>query len=181
MRGATGDDGDCLDLGAGVCACGCGRLAAPGRRFAWGHNSATSRRYWRSTSSSRVTCSNVSTASASSASPRRVKANATTAGAHRDAPSLCGQTVSLPALCVEPSKCDEENRVSERLLRACEIADLLGISASTVLDWFEAGRLPGFRLSSRAVRFRESELMEWLEERHVAARSASCPAPDRVA
>ena len=71
--------------------------------------------------------------------------------------------------------------MSERLLRACEVADLLGISTSTVLDWFEAGRLPGFRLSSRAVRFRESELMEWLEERHVAARSASCPAPDRVA
>jgi len=33
--------------------------------------------------------------------------------------------------------------VSERLLRACEVADLLGISTSTVLDWFEAGRLPG--------------------------------------
>jgi predicted DNA-binding transcriptional regulator AlpA len=34
-----------------------------------------------------------------------------------------------------------------------------------VLDWLQDGKLPGFRLSSRAVRFRESEVMAWLEER----------------
>ncbi|HEY8725914.1 MAG TPA: helix-turn-helix domain-containing protein [Gaiellaceae bacterium] len=55
----------------------------------------------------------------------------------------------------------------DRLLRAREVADLLGLSPATVLDWFESGRLPGFKLSSRAVRFRESEVLAWLEERRV--------------
>jgi hypothetical protein len=35
--------------------------------------------------------------------------------------------------------------VIERLLTPRELAELLGLSASTVLDWFEAGRLPGSR------------------------------------
>ena len=57
--------------------------------------------------------------------------------------------------------------VTDRLLRAREVAELIGLSTATVLDWWQAGKLPGFRLSSRAVRFRESEVMAWLEERHV--------------
>jgi excisionase family DNA binding protein len=60
--------------------------------------------------------------------------------------------------------------VTDRLLRAREVSELLGISAGTVLDWWQDGRLPGFRLSSRAVRFRESEVLAWLEERRVAPR-----------
>lgn len=51
----------------------------------------------------------------------------------------------------------------ERLLTARELAELLGVSAGTVLDWFEAGRLPGFKLNGRAVRFRWSEIEAWLE------------------
>jgi excisionase family DNA binding protein len=72
----------------------------------------------------------------------------------------------------------------DRLIRAREVAELLGLSSSTVLDWFESGRLPGFKLSSRAVRFRESEVVAWLEERHVASRDGegvSCGRRDRVA
>jgi excisionase family DNA binding protein len=57
--------------------------------------------------------------------------------------------------------------VTDRLLRAREVSELLGISAGTVLDWWQDGKLPGFRLSSRAVRFRESEVMAWLEARRV--------------
>jgi len=53
--------------------------------------------------------------------------------------------------------------VIEPLLTARQVAGLLGVSASTVLDWFEAGRLPGFKLNGRAVRFRESEVEAWLE------------------
>jgi excisionase family DNA binding protein len=55
--------------------------------------------------------------------------------------------------------------VTDRLLRAREVAELVGLSTSTVLDWWQAGKLPGFRLSSRAVRFRESEILEWIEAR----------------
>lgn len=74
--------------------------------------------------------------------------------------------------------------MTERLLRAREVAELLGMSTAWVLDKWEAHELPGFRLSSRAVRFRESEVLAWLEERHVASRDVvgvSCGRPDRVA
>jgi excisionase family DNA binding protein len=55
---------------------------------------------------------------------------------------------------------------AERLLTARELAELLGLSAGTVLDWFERGDLPGFRLLGRKggpVRFRESEVLAELE------------------
>lgn len=51
--------------------------------------------------------------------------------------------------------------MSDRLLNARELADYLGLSPSTILDWFEAGKLPGFRLGGRKggpVRFRVSEV-----------------------
>jgi excisionase family DNA binding protein len=70
--------------------------------------------------------------------------------------------------------------VTDRLLRAREVAELVGLSTSTVLDWWQAGKLPGFRLSSRAVRFRESEVLAWLEARYVSSRDAksvSCEQP----
>ena len=50
-----------------------------------------------------------------------------------------------------------------KLLTAAEVAEHLGLSPGTVLDWFEAGRLPGFKLGGRSVRFRQSELEVWLE------------------
>jgi excisionase family DNA binding protein len=55
--------------------------------------------------------------------------------------------------------------VSERLLKAREVAELLGLELGTVLDYFERGELPGFRLGGsvgRPVRFRSSEIEEWL-------------------
>ena len=54
--------------------------------------------------------------------------------------------------------------MTERLLTARELADLLGMSASTILDWHEAGRIPSFKLPTGPVRFRPSEVEAWLEE-----------------
>jgi excisionase family DNA binding protein len=57
----------------------------------------------------------------------------------------------------------EAGGVRERLLTARKLAVYLGVSPGTVLDWFEAGRLPGFRLGGRKggpVRFRLSEAPE---------------------
>lgn len=54
----------------------------------------------------------------------------------------------------------------ERLLKARDVADLLGLEMSTVLDRFQRGEIPGFRLGGRKggpVRFRLSEIEEWLE------------------
>jgi predicted DNA-binding transcriptional regulator AlpA len=56
--------------------------------------------------------------------------------------------------------------VSERLLTAAELAELLGLSPATVLDRFQAGDLPGFRLFGRKggpVRFRLGEIEAALE------------------
>jgi excisionase family DNA binding protein len=56
--------------------------------------------------------------------------------------------------------------VSERLLTARELAEVLGVSAGTVVDWSEDGRLPGFRLGGTKggrLRFRESEVLGVLE------------------
>ena len=51
--------------------------------------------------------------------------------------------------------------MTERLLTARELAEILGLSPATILDRFERGELPGFRLFGRKggpVRFRESEI-----------------------
>jgi excisionase family DNA binding protein len=52
----------------------------------------------------------------------------------------------------------------ERLLSARELAELLGFSSATIQDWVERGELPAFKLGGR-LRFRESEVLAWLEER----------------
>ncbi len=54
--------------------------------------------------------------------------------------------------------------MSDRLLTARELGELLGLSSGTILDWWEAERLPGFKLGGRAVRFRASEVEAWLEK-----------------
>lgn len=50
------------------------------------------------------------------------------------------------------------------LLTARELGEYLGLSASTVLDRWEAGDLPGYKLFGRTgpVRFRASEIEEFL-------------------
>jgi excisionase family DNA binding protein len=54
----------------------------------------------------------------------------------------------------------------EPLLTARQVAEMLGVSAATVLDRFERGDLPGFRLWGRRggpVRFRQAEIDALLE------------------
>lgn len=43
-----------------------------------------------------------------------------------------------------------------------EVAAFLGLSSETVLRRYRAGELPGYRLASNVLRFRESEIEEWL-------------------
>ena len=71
----------------------------------------------------------------------------------------------------------------DRLLTARELGAYLGLSSSTVLDWFEAGRLPGFRLGGRKggpVRFRIVEVEAVLEGWRVGpgARGEVSPTPN---
>jgi excisionase family DNA binding protein len=53
--------------------------------------------------------------------------------------------------------------LSDRLLTAREVAAVLGFAAGTIVDWAEAGRIPHFKIG-KALRFRESEILEWIEE-----------------
>jgi excisionase family DNA binding protein len=65
--------------------------------------------------------------------------------------------------------------VSDRLLTARELAEYLGLSAATVLDRFERGDLPGFRLFGRKggpVRFSLAEVEAALEGWRVNGRVA---------
>jgi excisionase family DNA binding protein len=57
------------------------------------------------------------------------------------------------------------NAVSDRLLTAREVSDLLGLSTPSILRRWRSGELPGFRLSSNVLRFRRSEIDAWLEAR----------------
>jgi excisionase family DNA binding protein len=52
--------------------------------------------------------------------------------------------------------------VTDRLLTAREVAELLGVSAETVLRWTRRGELPAIRLPGRAIRYRATDLDAWL-------------------
>jgi excisionase family DNA binding protein len=52
----------------------------------------------------------------------------------------------------------------EPLVNARELGELLGFASGTIVDWAEQGQLPHFRVGGR-LRFRESEVLQWLEER----------------
>ncbi len=60
------------------------------------------------------------------------------------------------------------SRDVERLLTARELGELLGFAAGTIVDWAERGDVPAFKIGGR-LRFRESEVLAWLEERRLAA------------
>ena len=69
--------------------------------------------------------------------------------------------------------------MTERLLTARELAELLGFAAGTVVDWAERGELPGFKVGGR-LRSRASEVETWLEVRRMngpGAAGAVSPAP----
>ena len=60
-----------------------------------------------------------------------------------------------------------------RLLTAREVGERLGVSTETVLRWTRRGDLPGFRLPGGALRYRESDLSAWLEERATPGKEVS--------
>ena len=51
------------------------------------------------------------------------------------------------------------------LLTAREVAELIGVSAETILRWTRRGELPAIRLPGGAIRYREAELDDWLSLR----------------
>jgi len=52
----------------------------------------------------------------------------------------------------------------QKLLKPQEIADLLGVQLSTIYQWTHEGYIPYIKVG-RFVRFRESDVEQWLEKR----------------
>lgn len=72
--------------------------------------------------------------------------------------------------------------MADRLLTARELADRLGVNRETVLRWYRRGELPAIKLPGGAIRFRESEIEDRLQEWATTARgSATHPAGRRPA
>jgi excisionase family DNA binding protein len=62
--------------------------------------------------------------------------------------------------------------MSERLLTAREVGELLGVSAETVLRWTRAGKLRAIRLpgtSRGRLRYRPEDVEAWLEAHETGA------------
>ena len=60
----------------------------------------------------------------------------------------------------------ERTKPEIRFLRISEVEALTGLSRTTIYDWSADGRFPrAVRLSGRAVRWIESEVLEWMDER----------------
>lgn len=69
--------------------------------------------------------------------------------------------------------------VIEPLLTARQLADDLGFAAGTIVDWAEAGSLPCFKVGGR-LRFRESEVLAWLERQRLRSATSQVHAPRRA-
>jgi excisionase family DNA binding protein len=68
--------------------------------------------------------------------------------------------------------------MTDRLLTAREVAELLGFTPGTIVDWYEAGKLPGFKVGGR-LRFRREEVEAWLEMKRAGA-GGEAPATPRT-
>jgi len=58
-----------------------------------------------------------------------------------------------------------------RLWTTREVAEHVGLSAETILRRYRAGEIPGIRLGSNVLRFRESAIETWLERSQAPATS----------
>ncbi len=67
------------------------------------------------------------------------------------------------------------NAATNDMLTYKEAAWLLGVPVGTVYAWVHTRGIPHVRLGARLVRFRRSDLLEWLGERTI--RAAAVPTP----
>jgi excisionase family DNA binding protein len=68
--------------------------------------------------------------------------------------------------------------VSEQLLTAREVADIIGVSSETILRWVRRGQLSAIRLPSGALRFPEQALQDWLAARATPGQGVQTASTD---
>lgn len=57
----------------------------------------------------------------------------------------------------------------EKLITIKQLSELLQISSSTIYEWTHTGFIPYYKLP-KGVRFRETEIVEWLKKRQSKGR-----------
>ena len=57
----------------------------------------------------------------------------------------------------------------EALLTIREVSELTNLSVGTLYHWIGQGRVPVVRFSKRCVRFRKSDIEEWIKAKVVAS------------
>jgi len=63
----------------------------------------------------------------------------------------------------------------DRLINIKEAAELMSLSASTLYQWCAASKIPHVRLSARAVRFRISQILDFIDNKSVEINDSPPP------
>jgi excisionase family DNA binding protein len=67
-----------------------------------------------------------------------------------------------------------EFKSMEKLLNAAQVAECLSVAKSTIRKWVHYGYIPHVHLG-RAVRFRERDIEQWVQERTEKGRATLAP------
>lgn len=62
----------------------------------------------------------------------------------------------------------------ERYLDIKELSEILGIKTSTIYGWVHEGYIPHIKFR-RLVRFKESQILEWLKDKDREGRTSRIP------
>ncbi len=54
-----------------------------------------------------------------------------------------------------------------KLLNIDELAEMLGVTKATIYSWTSQNKIPHIKLSKRLLKFREDEILKWIEDRSV--------------
>ena len=60
----------------------------------------------------------------------------------------------------------------DRLITIEELVEKLSVSKATIYAWTSRGRIPHVKVGSRLIRFRESEIIAWLDSQESKKTSA---------
>jgi excisionase family DNA binding protein len=64
--------------------------------------------------------------------------------------------------------------MNKALLNVREVAQLLNVKENTVYDWVSSNFIPHYKIS-KFVRFRETEVLQWLDKKRIKGRVTRIP------
>jgi excisionase family DNA binding protein len=68
----------------------------------------------------------------------------------------------------------------EKLLSKKDVLEMLGIKESTLYIWVHRKKIPFIKLGRRTLRFRESDILEWIAEKAVRPQTAESSQSTRI-